>query len=101
MLHALTSPPTMVQPPPRYVHATACGLEWCPGDARETKAAGTKKGQKRKGKGINKGCGKTRRKGRRVDLSAAHEVDEERSETASCGQPEESNEWFLAGFPQI
>ncbi|SMR44652.1 unnamed protein product [Zymoseptoria tritici ST99CH_3D1] len=33
--HGLTEPPSMVQPPPKYVHRTQCALDWCPGDARE------------------------------------------------------------------
>ena len=32
--HALTDPPAMVQPPPKYIHRQPCGLEWCPGDAK-------------------------------------------------------------------
>ena len=34
--HALTDSPSMVQPPPGYVHSEPCGLPWCPGDARNT-----------------------------------------------------------------
>lgn len=34
--HALTDPPSMVQPPPGYVHRAPCGRDWCPGDARES-----------------------------------------------------------------
>ena len=30
--HELTDPPTMVRPPPGFVHSKSCGLEWCPGD---------------------------------------------------------------------
>jgi len=32
MRHALFDPPTMVEPPPGYVHCQPCTLEWCPGD---------------------------------------------------------------------
>lgn len=33
--HALTDPPSMVQPPPGYVHKSPCRLEWCPGDSMQ------------------------------------------------------------------
>ncbi|KAK3697307.1 hypothetical protein LTR37_017540 [Vermiconidia calcicola] len=36
MRHELTDPPSMVQPPPGYVHRKQCGLQWCPGDAKHS-----------------------------------------------------------------
>lgn len=33
--HALTDPPSMVKPPPGYIHQKPCDLELCPGDASE------------------------------------------------------------------
>lgn len=30
--HALTDPPSMVFPPPGFVHREPCGLQWCAGD---------------------------------------------------------------------
>lgn len=33
--HALTDPPSMVCPPPGYVHQKPCYLKWCPGDAED------------------------------------------------------------------
>ena len=35
--HGLTDPHTMVLPPPGYIHSKPCGLEWCPGDAPDTR----------------------------------------------------------------
>lgn len=35
MRHALSDPPTMVKPPPGFVHPKACELEWCPGDGQK------------------------------------------------------------------
>ncbi|KAK5136334.1 hypothetical protein LTR08_003707 [Meristemomyces frigidus] len=114
LLHALTSPPTMVQPPPGYVHARACGLEWCPGDAREGASAGASRKRRSNRRPVRGGevwAGKERQRGNRVDLSAAQGLEDDGrqeedrgsqagSEAASCGQPEQGNGWFLAGFPQ-
>ena len=33
--HGLTDPPSMVKPPPGYIHHKPCELELCPGDASE------------------------------------------------------------------
>ncbi|KAK4548022.1 hypothetical protein LTR36_010742 [Oleoguttula mirabilis] len=104
--HALTSPPTMVQPPPGYTHFRPCGLEWCPGDARETRSS---EGQRRGKAGKNHGeemrsmltsrKAALRNKGQLLirgpiveDKEVAGDDDGNReragSEAPSCGQPE-------------
>ncbi|KAK5120312.1 hypothetical protein LTR85_006518 [Meristemomyces frigidus] len=114
--HALTEPPTMVQPPPRYTHARPCGLEWCPGDARTN---GASEGRTRKD-GVTDRTGRPRtgKKAARKKVSVltrgtvvedaidgeedcASEAD---SEVPSCGQPEvevgTGEECVLRGFPE-
>ncbi|CAK4033545.1 Hypothetical predicted protein [Lecanosticta acicola] len=75
-LHALTDPPTMVQPPPGYKHRTHCERDWCPGDARE----------------------------RFTTLKDAPTVGEQQSPEDAAGQGKAARDeaqqpdWFLKGF---
>ena len=39
MKHELDDPRSMIQPPPGYGHRKPCGLEWCRGDAKESRDA--------------------------------------------------------------
>lgn len=89
--HALTDPPTMVQPPPGYVHKKPCGLEWCPGDAAE--ACDT---SKRYFKGIedrSTKCG---------IVSEKSEADEALLEQdgESCEASDNGEDWYLSGFEE-
>jgi len=103
-LHALTDPPTMVQPPPGYTHAKPCTLQWCPGDAR----IGSKAGGKAVGsdglKGLEHGEVSKRRKVRYAegkDRDKGDDAVSECSDAPSYGQLEEREEWYLQGFDEV
>lgn len=85
MLHAETDPPTMVEPPPGYVHRQPCTLEWCPGDAVEKRKESARKEKK---------------KAQRYFESAKVKLEEEGSEEGEIRENDErsESEWFLGGF---
>lgn len=49
-MHALTDPPSFVQPPPGYIHEKECFRAWCPGDFLWDHAAKDGEGKEKKGK---------------------------------------------------
>jgi hypothetical protein len=71
--HGLTDPPSMVKPPPGYVHRKPCELELCPGDASKDNGDRDKRYFE----------GKT--KEMQVELISMDKVDQER-------------DWYLSGF---
>ena len=86
--HELTNPPTMVRPPPEYVHYAPCGLEWCPGDGgKPTKAV---KERIKSGSGSSCGPAKDRsignRRVERSDLEQGASVAGDKHEASSNGQ---------------
>ncbi|KAI7476097.1 hypothetical protein KC351_g9651 [Hortaea werneckii] len=105
-LHCLTDPPSMVQPPPGYVHAKPCILPWCPGDSPAKTIQSNEKSESMKTK-------KGRPGKKRVEYSLySKRVDEQEqldfegdddqsdvSEAPSCGQELFTGEdWYLKGF---
>ena len=72
-LHGLTNPPTMVKPPPGYVHRMPCELELCPGDASKNEVHGDKRYFE----------GTTKRMG--GEQTSREKVDKEQ-------------DWYLSGF---
>lgn len=106
--HCLTDPPSMVQPPPGYVHARPCILPWCPGDSPAKTNQSKEKSDSTKAK---KGRPVKRRVeyslySKRVDEQEQRDVDAEDdddrddvSEAPSCGQELFTGEdWYLKGF---
>ncbi|KJX97548.1 hypothetical protein TI39_contig481g00029 [Zymoseptoria brevis] len=74
--HGLTEPPSMVQPPPKYVHRTQCALDWCPGDARDPPS---------------------RKDSRLATLGQGYPAVEVKPAAATAAATPK-DDWFLAGF---
>lgn len=82
-LHQLTDPPTMVQPPPGYVHRTPCVREWCPGDAG---GAQTSRRNDRGREGLGANASRAEHNGGNGNDNDKHEDD--------------NQDWFLTGFDE-
>lgn len=80
--HELTDPPTMVQPPPGYVHRNGgCGLPWCPGDFRVSDPQPKPK--------------------EHVPQAVKNEDECEQDEESGDEDGESREEWYLKGFDDI
>lgn len=87
-LHALTDPPTMVQPPPNYIHRTVCSLEWCPGDYLKDSSGHEDHGRKKR-----KTSGGDLRK-YQAEVCEQLQYDD----VTSSAEDGVEEEWFLSGF---
>ncbi|RMX92483.1 hypothetical protein D0867_14575 [Hortaea werneckii] len=106
--HCLTDPPSMVQPPPGYVHTRLCILPWCPGDKPaktnqlKEKSDSTKAKKGRPGKKRVKYSLYSKRvdEQEQRDFDAKDDDDQDDvSEAPSCGQELFTGEdWYLKGF---
>lgn len=89
MLHALTNPPTLVQPPPGFVHFRGpCELKLCPGDY----------------KWVEKEESQVKRRrlddGHKSRIAKLADLAESQTQMVVGGDsPEEGAAWFLKGFP--
>ncbi|KAF2173057.1 hypothetical protein M409DRAFT_49555 [Zasmidium cellare ATCC 36951] len=90
-LHELTDRPTMVQPPPGYVHRGPCMREWCPGDAR-----GALKSNRYE-RGGNEGVKADASRGETGKEDDQHEDDDDDDDDRD---KESQEEWFLTGFEE-
>ncbi|EMC95111.1 hypothetical protein BAUCODRAFT_149136 [Baudoinia panamericana UAMH 10762] len=101
-LHALTDVPSMVQPPPGYVHPEPCGLPWCPGDGVPKPSPAKPGGGDFKG--FTNALGRSREKyeGETGDSEAETKDNETTSEAPSCGEPRDEGrpDWYLSGFDE-
>ncbi|GAB1730044.1 hypothetical protein NU195Hw_g5113t1 [Hortaea werneckii] len=107
-LHCLTDPPSMVQPPPGYVHAKPCILPWCPGDSPAKTNRSKEKGDSTKAKKGRPGKKRVEYSlySKRVDeqeqrdVTSQGEDDQDNvSEAPSCGQELfTGKDWYLKGF---
>jgi len=107
-LHRLTDPPSMVQPPPGYVHAKPCILPWCPGDSpaktnqSREKSDSTKAKKGRPGRKRVEYSLYSKRVGEQEQRDVTSQGDDDQddvSEAPSCGQDLFTGEdWFLKGF---
>ncbi|KAK4506877.1 hypothetical protein PRZ48_000610 [Zasmidium cellare] len=90
-LHELTDPPSMVQPPPGYVHREPCMRDWCPGDDRSQRGQGRSKRMKLGGAEFDADASKTKK-----DDGPGKEDSKNDDDSDKDSQPD----WFLTGFEE-